>query len=102
MTGKPVFAASEREKVLFPDPAIPVTTTRLPIREPASLIDVTVPHVLFQAHQLSRKQQPAPRVSLTRNVEAGPCQTGDQLNRGVCALETRRWSAIAQIALTMR
>jgi hypothetical protein len=60
MTGKPVFAASEREKVLFPDPAIPVTRMRRPIPEAASLIDVSVPQVLYQAHQLSSKQQPAP------------------------------------------
>jgi hypothetical protein len=40
MTGKPVFTASEREKVLFPDPAIPVTRTRRPIPKAASLIDV--------------------------------------------------------------
>src|SRR6187549_2412111 len=39
MTGKPVFTASEREKVLFPDPAIPVTRTRRPILTVASLID---------------------------------------------------------------
>ena len=45
MTGKPVFAASEREKVLFPDPAIPVTRTRRPIPKAASLIGVSVPHV---------------------------------------------------------
>ena len=38
MTGKPVFAASEREKVLFPDPAIPVTRMRRPIPKDASLI----------------------------------------------------------------
>jgi hypothetical protein len=42
MTGKPVFAASEREKVLFPDPAIPVTSTRRPIAEAASSIDFSV------------------------------------------------------------
>jgi len=40
MTGEPVFAASEREKVLFPDPAIPVTRTRRPIPKAASLIGV--------------------------------------------------------------
>src|SRR2546423_874622 len=39
MSGKPVFAASEREKVLFPDPARPVTRTRRPIGMGASLID---------------------------------------------------------------
>ncbi len=39
MTGNPVFAASEREKVLFPDPAIPVTRARRPIPK-ASLIDI--------------------------------------------------------------
>jgi hypothetical protein len=60
MTGKPVFAASEREKVLFPDPAIPVTRTRRPIPKAASLILVSVPHVLYQAHQLSSRRQPAP------------------------------------------
>src|SRR6188508_1750533 len=91
MTGKPVLAASEREKVLFPDPAIPVTRMRRPIPKAASLIDVSVPQVLHQAHQLSSTQQPAPPGSLTRNGEAGPCQTGDQLNLGVCALGTRRW-----------
>ena len=31
MTGKPVFAESAREKVLFPAPAIPITRTRQPI-----------------------------------------------------------------------
>ena len=45
MTGKPVFAASEREKVLFPDPAIPVTMTRRPIVKAALLIDVSVPQM---------------------------------------------------------
>ena len=60
MTGKPVFAASEREKVLFPDPAIPVTRMRRPIPKAASLIDVSVPQLLYQAHQLSSKQRPAP------------------------------------------
>jgi hypothetical protein len=53
MTGKPVFAESEREKVLFPDPAIPVTRTRRPISKAASLIEVSVPQVLYQAHQLA-------------------------------------------------
>ena len=53
MTGKPVLAASEREKVLFPDPAIPVTRMRRPIPKAASLIDVSVPQVLCQAHQLT-------------------------------------------------
>src|SRR5512132_4007286 len=52
MTGKPVFAASEREKVLFPDPAIPVTRTRRPIAQAASLIDVSVPQVPIRAEQL--------------------------------------------------
>jgi hypothetical protein len=56
MTGKPVFAASEREKVLFPDPAIPVTRTRRPIPKAASLFDVTVPQVLHHAHQRSSEQ----------------------------------------------
>ena len=30
ITGKPVFADNAREKVLFPDPAIPITSTRRP------------------------------------------------------------------------
>ena len=30
MTGRPVFAESARENVLFPAPAMPVTTTRRP------------------------------------------------------------------------
>ena len=50
MTAKPVFSASEREKVLFPDPAIPVTTTRRPIAEGASPIDFSVPHVPVESH----------------------------------------------------
>lgn len=58
MTGKPVFAASEREKVLFPDPAIPVTRTRRPIPKAPSLIDVSVPHLPCQAHQLRQQQRP--------------------------------------------
>jgi hypothetical protein len=37
--------------VLFPDPAIPVTRTRLPIPKAASLIDVSVPQVPYRAHQ---------------------------------------------------
>jgi hypothetical protein len=45
MTGKPVLAASEREKVLFPDPAIPITRTRRPIAKAASGIDVSVSHM---------------------------------------------------------
>jgi hypothetical protein len=53
MTGKPVFAASEREKVLFPDPAIPVTRTRRPIPKAASLIDVVSPK-WYQAHPTGR------------------------------------------------
>jgi hypothetical protein len=53
MTGKPVFAASERENVLFPDPAIPVTRTRRPIPKAASLMTVSVPQVLYQVHQLA-------------------------------------------------
>src|SRR5687767_3704097 len=48
MTGKPVLAPSEREKVLLPDPAIPVTTTRRPIAKPASLICVSIPQVPFR------------------------------------------------------
>ena len=43
MTGKPVFAASEREKVLFPDPAMPVTSTRRPIRKVECPIDAKCP-----------------------------------------------------------
>ena len=45
MTGKPVFAANKREKVLFRDPASRVTRTRRPIFMAASLIDVTIPQV---------------------------------------------------------
>ena|SRR6266511_814427 len=52
MIGRPVFAASEREKVLFPDPAIPVTRTRRPIAKAASLIDVSVSQVPIGAEQL--------------------------------------------------
>ena len=48
--GKPVFTASEREKALFPGPAIPVTTTRRPIVEGASPIDFSVPHVSVGGH----------------------------------------------------
>ena len=36
MTGKPVIAPRESEKVLFPDPANPVTMTRRPIAKAAS------------------------------------------------------------------
>ena len=43
MTGRLVFAASARENVLFPDPAIPVTITRRPIAEGPCFIDVSVP-----------------------------------------------------------
>ena len=56
MTGKPVFAASEREKVLFPDPAIPVTRTRRPISKAASLIDVVSVSAVSGA-STGRKQQ---------------------------------------------
>ena len=45
MTGKPVFAANKREKVLFRDPASRVTRARRPIFMAASLIDVTIPQV---------------------------------------------------------
>jgi hypothetical protein len=40
MTGKPVFAASEREKVLFPDPAIPVTITRRPTPRAGPIVEI--------------------------------------------------------------
>ena len=50
MTGKPAFTASEREKVLFPEPAIPVTTTRRPMAEGASPIDFSVPHMSVRRH----------------------------------------------------
>jgi hypothetical protein len=60
MTGKPVFAASEREKVLFPDPAIPVTRTRRPILMAASLIDSQCPSSAVSGGSTGRKQQPAP------------------------------------------
>jgi hypothetical protein len=59
MTGKPVFAASEREKVLFPDPAIPVTRTRRPIAKAASLIDVSVPQVPIGLSSFSRAHMPS-------------------------------------------
>src|SRR6266566_1551813 len=45
MTSKPVLAASASENVLFPDPASPVTMTRRPTANGASLIAVSVPHV---------------------------------------------------------
>src|SRR4051812_10699532 len=45
MTGKPVLAASASENVLFPDPASPVTMTRRPCANWASLIAVSAPHV---------------------------------------------------------
>ena len=45
MTGKPVLAASANENVLFPDPASPVTMTRRPSADRASLIAASVPHV---------------------------------------------------------
>src|SRR5437879_12149708 len=44
MTGKPVLAASASDNVLFPDPASPVTMTRRPTANGASLIAVSVPH----------------------------------------------------------
>ena len=47
MTGKPVLAASASENVLFPHPASPVTMTRRPNADGASLIAVSVPHVLL-------------------------------------------------------
>ena len=52
MSGKPVFAPRERENVLFPDPAIPVTRTRRPTAKAASLIDISVPQVPIGAEQL--------------------------------------------------
>ena len=52
MTGKPVLAASASENVLFPDPASPVTMTRRPSANGASLIAVSVPHVPVEAQQL--------------------------------------------------
>ena len=84
-TGKPVFAASEREKVLFPDPAIPVTRTRRPIPKAASLIDVSVPQVLYQAHQLAASNSlRRPVVGTNRGtkpwaarVSCRPIATGD-------------------------
>src|SRR6476659_1832996 len=47
MTGKPVLAASAIENVLLPDPASPVTMTRRPNANGASLIAVSVPQVPF-------------------------------------------------------
>src|ERR1022692_778884 len=51
MTGKPVLAASASENVLFPDPASPVTMTRRPSADGASLIAVSVPHVHWREPQ---------------------------------------------------
>jgi hypothetical protein len=48
MTGKPVLAASASENVLFPDPAIPVTMTRRPSADEASLIAVSVSDMPLQ------------------------------------------------------
>ena|ERR1022692_4036164 len=45
MTGKPVLAARASENVLFPDPASPVTMTRRPSANGASLIATSVPQV---------------------------------------------------------
>src|ERR1019366_9933966 len=45
MPGKPVLAASASENVLFPDPASPVTMTRRPSANGASLIATSVPQV---------------------------------------------------------
>src|ERR1700730_1914076 len=58
MTGKPVLAASARAKVLFPDPASPVTMTRRPTRvSAASLIKASVPQV--PVDHIARAVQPA-------------------------------------------
>src|SRR5262245_60358781 len=54
MIGRPVLAASERAKVLFPDPAMPDTITRQPIVKAASVIDVSVPQ-LVHASPLARE-----------------------------------------------
>jgi hypothetical protein len=68
MTGKPVLAASASENVLFPDPASPVTMTRRPSADGASLITVSVPHV---GHVPSRAVV----------VEGKGCLTRHQLER---------------------
>jgi hypothetical protein len=69
MTGKPVFAASEREKVLFPDPAIPVTRMRRPIPEAASLIDVVSLKCCIKAHQLAASNNLRPVVGINRGTK---------------------------------
>lgn len=82
MTDKPVFAASEREKVLFPDPAMPVTRTRRPIAKAASLIDVSIPQVpcLVWAQQGSACVWPA----IARWLGALAAQSGGVVLLTVC------------------
>ena len=43
ITGKPVFADSARENVLFPDPAIPMTSTRWPMAPAGPSIRLRLP-----------------------------------------------------------
>jgi hypothetical protein len=75
MTGKPVLAASASEKVLFPDPASPVTMTRRPSADGASLIAVSVSNVPLQGMQRlldARIAVPAPTGEQRRALLAGP------------------------------
>ena len=53
--GQACLHSQRAEKVLFPDPAIPVTTTRRPIVEGASPIDFSVPHVSVGSHAGRRR-----------------------------------------------
>src|SRR3954471_4057880 len=92
MTGKPVFAASEREKVLFLEPATPVTRTRLPIFEAASLMDISVPQGLYRVHQLGASSSlrregdaVAPRARDERRPPA--LQGNDDLAGGVAFMD---------------
>ena len=92
--GKPVFTASEREKALFPGPAIPVTTTRRPIVEGASPIDFSVPHVSVGGHPgrrwlNSRRRDPI----VCSGQERGPASATKHAPQPCCASGIRTFPA---------
>jgi hypothetical protein len=68
MTGKPVLAASARANVLFPEPANPVTTTRSPSVDDASLIDASVPHLPQRDGHGSGRTASRPRADVVEPV----------------------------------
>ena len=69
MTGRPVFVESTRENVLFPAPAIPVTTMRFPTLGGVTISFTELKNYLSLSVRMEKKPKEVERLFMT---ESGP------------------------------